>query len=202
MRGATSLYAGEITEAWARPRSGWRRRRASMLLVDLDERSRLPARLGLASRTNVEAELARAGLARGGPVQVLWTRGFCVYLCHAADGGVSAVRFVDGDGGVHLAPATAQAGMVRLQTGRSGETTYALNLRQPGETLQLVMDVAEAGRGFAYAATFLARRRPVGRWSLLRAATSRFGALSGWMADVMTGCEAAPQPVVERRLAA
>ncbi|HEY8573039.1 hypothetical protein [Phenylobacterium sp.] len=198
MHGATSLYEGEITEAWARPRSGWRRRRAAMLLVELDD----SGRSGLTAKSEVEGELARAGLAYGGPVVALWSRGFCLYLCHAADGALSAVRFVDGHGEVHLAPASVQGGTVRLQSGRSCDTTHSLNIREPGETLQLVIDVAEAGRGFAYAATFLARRRPVSRWSMWRAAASRFGGLGGRVADVMACCEGVqPQPE-ERRLAA
>lgn len=210
---ASGLYDGEISDARAAPRNRWRRRRAVMLLVDLDEAAALERRLrlfsvrrlGLASKTEVEAELARAGLGHGGPVRVLCARGFAAYLCHAPDGALSAIRYAVRTGGEArswLVPASMESGMARLYASGPADRAYSLRLAAPGETVQIALDAAEPIGGFAFATTFMGRRRALSDWALLGAAVSRVRELAAGVADILQAWQAADAPAGEARLAA
>ena len=120
---ASGLYAGVVTHARLKPRRHALRYRIFMLLLDLDELGALDrslklfalARFNLVSfdptahgdgsqtplKVQVEAQLAAAGIAHGGPVRMLAMPailglGFnpiTVFFCHRTDGALSAILY-------------------------------------------------------------------------------------------------------------
>ena len=143
----SGVYTGVVFHRRLKPRKHALRYRIFMLLVDLDEWDGLTRRLrwlgggrfGLMSlrasdhgdrsgtplKAQIERRMAAAGLAHGGPIQLLTLPrilgyGFnplSVYFCHAADGRLSAILYEVSNtfGGRHsyLMPAGAAAGPVR-----------------------------------------------------------------------------------------
>ena len=121
--GASGLYPGVVTHTRLKPRRHALRYDIFMLLLDLDELETLdrdlklfslgrfnltgfdPRRHGDGSATplkaQVEAQLAAAGIAHGGPVRMLAMprilgMGFnplTVYYCHRPDGALSAILY-------------------------------------------------------------------------------------------------------------
>lgn len=192
----SSLYEGELTAASARSS---RRRHGAILLIDLDEAPRLPlARtLALAARGDLETELARAGLAHGGPIRALVLPGLTAYLCHAADGRLSAVRFDAGER-TWLAPASSSDGVARLRAG-----PYSLRLRVTPETAQIGVDATNESGALDFAHAFMGRRRRLSAWSRARLVLARRRSAS-LAAPIATAVAAwcAEAPCSERRLAA
>ncbi|HET6970048.1 MAG TPA: DUF1365 family protein, partial [Phenylobacterium sp.] len=119
----SGLYPGVVTHARTRPRRHALRYRIFMLLLDLDELEAADRALRLFSlgrfnlvgfdprrhgdgsatplKTQVERQLAAAGIAHGGPVRILAMprilgTGFnplTVYYCHRPDGALSAILY-------------------------------------------------------------------------------------------------------------
>jgi DUF1365 family protein len=200
----SGLYEGEISEARAGER--WRRRQAAMLFVDLDELAPLEGRLklfpvrrlGLASKAQVEAELASAGLAHGGAIHALCAPGFAVYRCHDLRGRLSAVRYaLGGEDGAWLVPARDGAAALHTQ----GDRHYALRTRSSGENALVAVEATDLGGGFVFAVSFIGRRRELSSWALLRTPVRRPPALAGAIAEALSAW-AAEDAVAERRLAA
>ena len=203
---ASGLYAGVVTHVRFGPRPHRLRYRIFMLLIDLDEqaelarRSRLfgPGRL-LAFReqdhmepgrgplkAQVEAHLAAAGLAHGGPVRVLCMprvlgRAFnplSVYFCHDAAGRLSAVLYeVNNTFGERRAYLMA-AGPERPLRQACGKDffvspfmdmalSYAFTVTPPGE--RIGVRVQASGRAPVLVAAFHAGRRELSDRALLGA---------------------------------
>jgi hypothetical protein len=196
MRLVSSLYEGAVEVAAAK-RS--RRSHGAILLIDLDEAARLPIarRLGLAAKSEVEAELTRAGLPHGGAIRAVCLPGFVAYICHAADGGLVAVRY-DVLGRSWLAPTTSADGVARLRAG-----PYSLRLRVAGETAQIAVDATNERGGFDFARSFIGRRRRLSAWTLVRMGLAR-RRTRGLAAPIAAAVEAwcAAGPCSEPRLAA
>ncbi len=205
---ASGLYCGRVTHARLRPRGHRLAYRVFMLLVDLDELPRL-ARLrtlglgrfnlfgfdarrfgdgsGRPLKAQVEAHLAAAGIAHGGPVRLLAMpqilgRAFnplTVYFCHRGDGALSAILYevsnTFGERHAYLIPARDEP-LVRQACPKDFhvspfmdmELSYAFRIRPPGETAQVSVDVHDA-HGLLLAASFLARRRELSDRALLGA---------------------------------
>ena len=120
---ASGLYPGVVTHARLKPRKHALRYRIFMLLLDLDELEVLDRTLKFFSlkrfnlvsfdptahgdgsdtplKAQVEAQLAAAGIAHGGPVRMLAMPrilglGFnpiTVFFCHRPDGALSAILY-------------------------------------------------------------------------------------------------------------
>lgn len=155
----SGLYEGELSEVRAGGR--WRRRRSALRLVDYRELGRLSRKLQrsgvrLTPQIEIEAELDRAGLPSGGPVQALFARGLIVYLCHRPDGRLAAVRYEIGDR-AWLVPADGDVG--RLHARGPDGATYTARVRRTGETAQLAVDATDAAGGLVFAVSFIGRRR-------------------------------------------
>lgn len=196
MRFVSSLYEGEVGSASAKRD---RRTHGALLLIDLDEAPRLSIarRLRLATRDALEAELARAGLPRGGSIRAVCLPGLTAYLCHAEDGRLAAVRY-DVSGRSWLVPAVSADGVARLRAG-----PYSVRLRVAGETAQIGVDAVDERGGFVFAHSFIGRRRRLTAWTLLRMALAR-RRTAGMAGPIAQAVEAwcAHAPCSERRLAA
>jgi hypothetical protein len=205
----SGLYPGVVTHARTRPRRHALRYRIFMLLLDLDEleaadralklfsvaRFNLvgfdPARHGDGSRTplktQVERQLAAAGIAHGGPVRMLAMprilgTGFnplTVYYCHRSDGALSAILYevnnTFGERHSYLIPAD-DAPVVK-QACEKGfyvspfmdmDLSYAFRLRPPGEAVQVFVDVDDA-EGRVLSASFAGQRQDLTDRNLMRA---------------------------------
>ncbi|MBL8772844.1 MAG: DUF1365 family protein [Phenylobacterium sp.] len=206
---ASGLYPGIVTHARLKPRVHKLRYRIFMLLLDLDELEALdrglrlfslrgfnlvgfdPRRHGDGSGTplkaQVEAKLAAAGIAHGGPVRLLAMprilgMGFnplTVYYCHRPDGALSAILYevnnTFGERHSYLIPA-ADAPVVK-QACEKGfyvspfmdmDLSYAFRMRPPAEAVQVFVDVDDA-EGRVLAAGFTGRRRELSDAALARA---------------------------------
>ena len=205
----SGLYPGIVTHARLKPRVHKLRYRVFMLLLDLDELPALDRRLKLFSlrrfnlagfdpgkhgdgsetplKVQVEAQLAGAGIAHGGPVRMLAMprilgMGFnplTVYYCHRADGALSAILYevnnTFGERHSYLIPAD-DAPVVK-QACEKGfyvspfmdmDLTYAFRMRPPGDDVQVFVDVDDA-EGRVLAASFTGQRQDLTDRSLLRA---------------------------------
>ena len=206
---ASGLYAGVVTHARLKPRKHALRYRIFMLLLDLDELEALDRGLNLFSlqrfnlvsfdptahgdgsqtplKAQVEAQLAAAGIAHGGPVRMLAMPrilglGFnpiTVFFCHRADGALSAILYevnnTFGERHSYLIPAD-DAPVVK-QACEKGfyvspfmdmDLSYAFRVRPPGEQVQVLVDVDDA-EGRVLATGFVATRRELSDGALLRA---------------------------------
>lgn len=206
---ASGLYPGVVTHTRLKPRRHALRYRVFMLFLDLDEVAALdrglklfslarfnlvgfdPRRHGDGSATplkaQVEAKLAAAGIAHGGPVRMLAMprilgTGFnplTVYFCHRADGALSAILYevnnTFGERHSYLIPAD-NAPIVR-QACEKGfyvspfmdmDLSYAFRVRPPGEAVQVLVDVDDA-EGRVLATGFVAERKTLSDRNLLRA---------------------------------
>jgi len=209
----SGLYPGIVSHTRLKPRRHALRYRIFMLLLDLDELDALdrglklfslrrfnltgfdPRRHGDGSATplkqQVEAQLAAAGIAHGGSVQMLAMprilgMGFnplTVYFCHAADGALSAILYevnnTFGERHSYLIPAETDdrwAPVVK-QACEKGfyvspfmdmDLSYAFRVRPPGEQVQVLVDVDDAD-GRVLATGFVAERQALTDRNLLRA---------------------------------
>lgn len=160
----SGLYEGELSEV--RRGARWRRRRSSLLFVDYRELGRLSGRLKLAGpkltpQLEIEADLERADLPHGGPIQALCAQGLTVYLCHRPDGRLSAVRYEIGRR-TWLVPADGD--VARLHARGPGDLAYAARVRRTPETAQLAVDATDPANGLALAVSFIGRRRRLPLW--------------------------------------
>lgn len=205
----SGLYPGVVSHTRLRPRRHALRYRIFMLLLDLDELQALdrglklfslcrfnligfdPRRHGDGSGTplkaQVEAQLAAAGLAHGGPVRMLAmprVLGFgfnplTVYWCHRTDGTLSAILYevnnTFGERHSYLIPAE-DAPIVKQACDKGFyvspfmdmELKYAFRVRPPGEQVQVLVDVDDA-EGRLLGTGFVAERRDLTDRGLLRA---------------------------------
>ena len=206
---ASGLYAGVVTHTRLKPRKHALRYRIFMLLLDLDELEMLDQSLKLFSlrrfnlvsfdpsshgdgsatplKIQVEAQLATAGIAHGGPVRMLAMPrilgiGFnpiTVFFCHRPDGALSAILYevnnTFGERHSYLIP--AEDAPVVKQACEKGfyvspfmdmDLSYAFRVRPPGEQVQVLVDVNDA-EGRVLATGFVAARRALTDRALLRA---------------------------------
>lgn len=206
---ASGLYPGIVTHARLKPRVHKLRYRIFMLLLDLDELAALDRGLklfslkgfnltGFSERTHgdgsavplkrqVEAQLAAAGIAHGGPVRVLAMprilgTGFnplTVYYCHRTDGALSAILYevnnTFGERHSYLIPAE-DAPVVKQACDKGFyvspfmdmDLSYAFRMRPPGDEVQVFVDVDDA-EGRVLAASFVGERQDLTDRNLLRA---------------------------------
>lgn len=206
---ASGLYPGVVTHTRMKPRRHALRYRIFMLLLDLDELQTLdrglnlfslkrfnlvsfdPGRHGDGSATplkaQVEAQLAAAGIAHGGPIRMLAMPrilglGFnpiTVFFCHRADGALSAILYevnnTFGERHSYLIPAD-NAPIVKQACDKGFyvspfmdmDLSYAFRIRPPGEQVQVLVDVDDA-EGRVLATGFAAQRRELTDRALLGA---------------------------------
>jgi hypothetical protein len=204
---ASGLYAGRVSHARLKPRQHRLAYRIFMLLIDLDELPHLklktlgvgrfnlfgfdPARFGDGSgrplKAQVEATLADAGIAHGGPVRMLAMpqilgRAFnplTVYFCHAPDGALSAILYevnnTFGERHSYLIPAP-DAALIRQGCAKQFyvspfmdmDLTYAFRILRPDARVLVAVDTSDAD-GLVLAASFCGERRPLTDRELVRA---------------------------------
>ena len=214
---ASGLYPGVVTHTRLKPRRHALRYNIFMLLLDLDELAGLDRDLKLFSlrrfnltgfdprahgdgsatplKVQVEAQLAAAGIAHGGPVRILAMprilgTGFnpiTVYYCHRPDGALSAILYevnnTFGERHSYLIPAEPvdPGALVVKQACDKGfyvspfmdmDLKYAFRVRPPAglaaETVQVLVDVDDA-EGRILATGFVARRQALTDRNLLGA---------------------------------
>jgi hypothetical protein len=206
---SSGLYPGVVTHARLKPRRHSLRYRIFMLLLDLDELGALDRGLKLFSlrrfnligfdprkhgdgsetplKAQVEARLAEAGIACGGPVRLLAMprilgAGFnplTVYFCHRADGALSAILYevnnTFGERHSYLIP--AEDAPIVTQACEKGfyvspfmdmALSYAFRVRPPVEQVQVLVDVDDA-EGRVLATGFAGERLDLTDRSLARA---------------------------------
>lgn len=206
---ASGLYPGIVTHARLKPRVHKLRYRIFMLLLDLDELGALDRGLKLFSlrgfnltgfrershgdgsnvplKAQVEAQLAAAGIAHGGPVRMLAMprilgTGFnplTVYYCHRTDGALSAILYevnnTFGERHSYLIPAD-DAPVVKQACDKGFyvspfmdmDLSYAFRMRPPAEQVQVFVDVDDA-EGRVLAAGFTGERQDLTDRNLFRA---------------------------------
>jgi uncharacterized protein len=208
VRLASGLYVGRVSHTRVKPRKHALAYRVFMLLVDLDELPALarlktlgvgrfnlfgfdPRRFGDGSGTSlkaqVEATLAAAGIAHGGPVRMLAMpqilgRAFnplTVYFCHGADGALSAILYevnnTFGERHSYLIPAP-NAALVKQACAKQFyvspfmdmDLSYAFRILRPEERVLVAVDTSDAD-GLVLAASFSGERRPLTDGQLLKA---------------------------------
>jgi uncharacterized protein len=208
VRLASGLYVGRVSHTRVKPRKHALAYRVFMLLVDLDELPALarlktlgvgrfnlfgfdPRRFGDGSGTSlkaqVEATLAAAGIAHGGPVRMLAMpqilgRAFnplTVYFCHGADGALSAILYevnnTFGERHSYLIPAP-NAALVKQACAKQFyvspfmdmDLSYAFRILRPEERVLVAVDTSDAD-GLVLAASFSGERRPLSDGQLLKA---------------------------------
>lgn len=205
----SGLYAGLVSHARVKPRRHRLAYRIFMLLVDLDEAATLQHRLrtlgvgrfnlfgfdearhgdgsGRPLKAQVEGTLAEAGIAHGGPIQVLTMpqilgRAFnplTVFFCYAADGRLSAILYevnnTFGERHGYLIP-TADAPRIDQEARKDFyvspfmdmDLTYAFRIRRPGDRVRVVVDTHDA-EGLVLAASFVGQRSELTDANLLKA---------------------------------
>jgi uncharacterized protein len=206
---ASGLYPGVVSHTRLKPRRHSLRYRIFMLLLDLDETAALDRDLKLFSlkrfnligfdprkhgdgsatplKAQVEAQLAAAGIAHGGPVRMLAMprilgMGFnpiTVYFCHRPDGALSAILYevnnTFGERHSYLIP--AEDTPIVKQACEKGfyvspfmdmDLSYAFRVRPPSEQVQVLVDVDDA-EGRVLATGFVAERQEMTDRNLARA---------------------------------
>jgi DUF1365 family protein len=205
----SALYAGPVSHRRVKPRAHALAYRVFMLLADLDELDELsrlkrlavgrgwnllgfdPARHGDGSgrplKAQVEALLAGAGLAHGGPVQLLAMpkvlghafNPLTVYFCHGADGALSAILYevnnTFGERHSYLIPAP-DAGVIRQGCAKDFyvspfmdmELAYEFRILRPDAQVLVAVDVRDA-EGLVLTTSFAGERRELTDANLLRA---------------------------------
>jgi DUF1365 family protein len=204
---ASGLYTGRVSHAREKPRTHKLAYKIFMLLIDLDELPELklktlgvgrfnlfgfdPARFGDGSgrplKLQIEATLADAGLAHGGPVRMLAMpqilgRAFnplTVYFCHAPGGALSAILYevnnTFGERHSYLIPAP-NAALIKQGCAKGFyvspfmdmDLTYAFRILRPEERVLVAVDTHDA-EGLVLAASFSGERRPLTDRELLKA---------------------------------
>ncbi len=206
-QGASGLYTGLVSHARVKPRKHRLAYKIFMLFIDLDELPHLklktlgvgrfnlfgfdPARFGDGSgrplKAQIEATLAEAGLAHGGPVRMLAMpqilgRAFnplTVYFCHAADQTLSAILYevnnTFGERHSYLIPAP-NAALIKQGCAKAFyvspfmdmDLSYAFRILRPEERVLVAVDTSDA-EGLVLAASFSGERRPLSDRELLKA---------------------------------
>jgi len=204
---SSGLYTGLVSHARVKPRKHKLAYRIFMLLIDLDELPRLglktlgvgrfnlfgfdPKRFGDGSdrplKAQIEAILAEAGLARGGPIRMLAMpqilgRAFnplTVYFCHAPDGALSAILYevnnTFGERHSYLIPAP-NAALIKQGCDKGFyvspfmdmDLSYAFRILRPEERVLVAVDTSDA-EGLVLAASFSGERRPLTDRELVKA---------------------------------
>ncbi|HEY0436395.1 MAG TPA: DUF1365 family protein [Phenylobacterium sp.] len=205
---ASGLYAGLVSHRRLKPRAHRLGYRIFMLLVDLDELAQLSrfrllgigrfSLLGFDERRHgdgsgrplkaqVEALLAGAGIAHGGPVRLLAMpkvlghafNPLTVYFCHDAAGALSAILYevnnTFGERHSYLIPAP-DAALIRQQCGKAFyvspfmdmDLSYAFRVLRPAEQVLVAVDVSDA-EGLMLATSFAGERRELTDGNLFRA---------------------------------
>ena len=206
---ASALYAGLVSHRRLTPRAHKLAYRVFMLLIDLDELDALkglkrltigagwnllgfdPARFGDGSsrplKAQVEALLADAGLAHGGPIRVLAMpkvlghafNPLSVYFCHGYDGALTAILYevnnTFGERHSYLIPAP-DAGLIRQACAKDFyvspfmdmDLSYAFRVLRPDAQVLVAVDVSDKD-GLVLATSFAGERRELTDASLLRA---------------------------------
>ncbi|MBU1377426.1 MAG: DUF1365 domain-containing protein [Alphaproteobacteria bacterium] len=205
----SGLYPGIVSHTRLKPRRHSLRYRIFMLLLDLDEVETLDKDLKLFSlkrfnltgfdprkhgdgsttplKAQVEAQLAAAGIAHGGPILMLAMPrilglGFnplTVYWCHRSDGALSAILYevnnTFGERHSYLIPAE-DAPVVRQSCDKGFyvspfmdmDLKYAFRVRPPGDQVQVLIDVDDA-EGRLLATGFVAEHQDLTDRNLARA---------------------------------
>ena len=195
----SGLYSGVTSHTRFRPRGHRLRYRIFMLLLDLDELTALDGRLRLFGqdrlrltsfsqrdhldgsatplKAQVEAHLAAAGIAHGGPVRLLCMprilggvfNPLSVYFCHRPDGALSAILYevsnTFGERHSYLIPARSGQGVLEQGAPKGFyvspfmdmDLTYAFRIAPPGDSVSVTVDVHDA-QGRLLAANFAGTR--------------------------------------------
>jgi hypothetical protein len=209
---ASGLYAGLVSHARVKPRKHKLAYKIFMLLIDLDELPRLklktlgigrfnlfgfdPKRFGPDAseggsgrplKAQVEATLAEAGIAHGGPIRMLVMpqilgRAFnplTVYFCHVPNGALSAILYevnnTFGERHSYLIPAP-NAALIKQGCAKEFyvspfmdmELSYAFRILRPDERVLVAVDTCDA-EGLVLAASFCGERRPLTDRELVKA---------------------------------
>jgi DUF1365 family protein len=205
---ASGLYAGLVSHRRLRPRAHKLAYRIFMLLIDLDELDQLsrlralgigrfallgfdPKRHGDGSdrplKAQVEALLAGAGIAHGGPVRMLAMpkvlghafNPLTVYFCHDAKGGLSAILYevnnTFGERHSYLIPAP-DAALIRQNCDKAFyvspfmdmDLAYAFRVLRPDEKVLVAVDVSDA-QGLVLTTSFAGERQDLTDRNLIRA---------------------------------
>jgi DUF1365 family protein len=209
---ASGLYTGLVSHRRVKPREHRLAYKVFMLLIDLDELPGLklktlgvgrfnlfgfdPARFGpdpseggsgRPLKAQIEATLAEAKIAHGGPIRMLAMpqilgRAFnplTVYFCHTADGALSAILYevnnTFGERHSYLIPAP-NAALIKQGCAKEFyvspfmdmDLTYAFRILRPEERVLVAVDTSDA-EGLVLAASFSGERRPLTDRQLLKA---------------------------------
>jgi DUF1365 family protein len=205
---ASGLYVGLVSHARVKPRKHQLAYRMFMLLVDLDELDELaklktlgvgrfnlfgfdPKRFGDNSgrplKAQIEATLADAGIATGGPVRMLALpqilgRAFnplTVYFCYAANRTLSAILYevnnTFGERHSYLIPAP-NAALIKQGCAKGFyvspfmdmDLTYAFRILRPEERVLVAVDTSDA-EGLILTASFSGERRELTDGALVKA---------------------------------
>jgi DUF1365 family protein len=206
---ASGLYLGAVTHARLKPRVHRMRYRVFMLLLDLDELDRLDGGLRLFAhgrfaltsfhqsdhldgsarplKEQVEAHLAAACIAHGGPIRMLCMprilgavfNPLTVYFCHRLDGALSAILYevsnTFGDRHSYLIPVEGRGPVAQacdksfyVSPFMEMDLTYAFRIQQPEDSVSIVVDVHDV-QGQVMGASFSGRRRELTDASLFHA---------------------------------
>ena len=206
-KGASGLYTGLVSHARVKPRKHKLAYKIFMLLIDLDELPGLklktlgvgrfnlfgfdPKRFGDGSgrplKAQIEATLAEAGIAHGGPIRMLAMpqilgRAFnplTVYFCHDPKGALTGILYevnnTFGERHSYLIPAD-DAPVVKQACDKGFyvspfmdmDLKYAFRVRPPGDQVQVLVDVDDA-EGRVLATGFAATRQELTDRNLVRA---------------------------------
>lgn len=205
----SGIYCGVVSHARFKPRAHQMAYRIFMLLLDLDELDRLDGALALFAhrgfaltsfhqadhlggsgrplKAQVEAWLAQAGIAHGGPVQVLCMprvlggvfNPLSVYFCHRPDGQLSAILYEVSNtfGERHCYLIEVEGGGLVSQTCDKGfyvspfmdmDLSYGFRIGLPAQAVSIGVDVHDA-EGPVMRAVFAGERRELTDAALLRA---------------------------------
>lgn len=201
---ASGLYPGVVTHTRLKPRVHRLRYRIFMLLLDLDEVGALDRALklfahnrfsltgfheadhldgsGASLKGQVEAHLARAGIAYGGPVRMLAMprilggvfNPLTIYFCHRTDGVLSAILYEVTNTFGERHSYLIEAGQQRCDKGfyvspfMDMDLAYAFAIVPPGERVSVGVDVHGA-EGLVLATAFAGTRVELSDAALFRA---------------------------------
>lgn len=206
---ASGLYPGVVTHARLKPHAHRLRYRIFMLLLDLDEVDELSAGLKLFAyrsfaltsfhdtdhlegsdgplKPRVEAQLAAAGIAHGGPIRMLAMprilggvfNPLTVYFCHRVDGGLSAILYevtnTFGERHSYLIPADGAEPVIQacgkgfyVSPFMDMDLAYNFRIVPPGDQVSVAVNVDDT-EGPVLTAAFAGRRVELSDRAILRA---------------------------------